>query len=143
MAIVATNNRAGDDLQALGRILDLLREEHAALESGDVTALAALVSAKERALHDFRQSVGAVPGRNVPLSGRDPGLRAAIVRARDTNLVNGIHASTQLAYTQTRLTGLMQAAGRSLEGGAEPAGLYHADGFTGGRKFGSAAFGRA
>jgi flagellar biosynthesis/type III secretory pathway chaperone len=143
MAIVATGSQAAEGHLALGRILELLREEHAALESGDAAALSALASAKERALHDLRQVVGVVPGRNPGSAVRDPALLAAIRDARDANLSNGIHASTQLAYTQTRLAGLMQAAGRSPVGGMEPTGLYHADGFTGGRKFGSAAFGYA
>jgi len=143
MAIVASSGHTHEGHQALGRILELLREEHAALESGDLRALTALVSAKERALYDLRQAVGAIPGRSAPVAGRDPALLDAVRRAREANLVNGIHASTQLSYAQTRLAGLMQACGRALDGDSAPGGLYQADGFTGGRKFGSSAFGRA
>lgn len=143
MAIFATNSKSAGGHHALGRILELLREEHSALESGDASALAALASAKERALHELRQAVGAVPGRSAPSLAGDPALAAALREAREANAANGIHASTQLSYTQTRLAGLMQAAGSTLDGAAEPGGLYHADGFTGGRKFGSPTFGRA
>lgn len=143
MAIVASTGPAHEGHQALGRILELLREEHAAIESGDLAALAALVSAKERALYDLRQAAGAIPGRLAPGAGRDPALLDAVRRAREANLANGIHASTQLSYAQTRLAGLMQACGRTLDGDPAPGGLYQADGFTGGRKFGSSPFGRA
>lgn len=143
MAIVASSSHTHGSHQALSRILELLREEHAAIESGDLKALAALVSAKERALYDLRQAVGVIPGRTAPAVGRDPALLDAVRRAREANLVNGIHASTQLSYAQARLAGLMQASGRTLDGDSAPGGLYQADGFTGGRKFGNSAFGRA
>ena len=143
MAIVATPGRSAEGQQALARVLELLREEHVALESRDTTALVALASAKERALHELRQAVGIVSGRTAAVSARDPALVAAVRQAREANLSNGIHAATQLAYSQSRLAGLMQAAGGVAGIAAESAALYHADGFTGGRKFGGTTFGRA
>lgn len=143
MAIVATPGRSAEGQQALARVLELLREEHAALESRDTTALVALASAKERALHELRQAVGIVPGRPAATSARDPALVAAVREAREANLSNGIHVSTLMAYSQSRLAGLMQAAGNVAGGAADSGGLYRADGFTGGRKLGGATFGRA
>jgi hypothetical protein len=70
-------------------------------------------------------------------------LVAAVREAREANVSNGIHVSTLMAYSQSRLAGLMQAAGNVAGGAADSGGLYRADGFTGGRKFGGATFGRA
>ena len=142
MAIVAIPGRSAEGQQALARVLELLREEHAALESRDTTALAALASAKERALHELRQAVGIVSGRHAAMSASDPALVASVREAREANLSNGIHVSTLMAYSQSRLAGLMQAAGNAAGGAADSGGLYRADGFTGGaRRFG--AYGNA
>jgi len=140
MAIVATSARPTEGLHALARVLELLREEHAALESRDANALVALASAKERALHELRQAFGGISSQGAPVSARNQALVAAVREAREANLANGIHVSTQMAYSQSRLAGLMQAAGG---GAAESGGLYSADGFTGGRMLGGAMFGRA
>jgi hypothetical protein len=128
---------AGQGLQMLARILELLREEHAALESGDGAAVMALATAKERAMVELRQAQAAFPDRGA----QDAALVAAVVEAREANAANGRYAATRLAYVQSRLAGLLQAA-RGANAAADHTGLYGADGFTGGR-MGGATFGRA
>lgn len=142
MAIVATpvSARAANRGEAmLARILDLLREEHAALENGDVQSVAALAAAKDRAIAELRQAVGAHAGH---VGNQDRALAGMVREARDANLANGQHAAALLAYNRTRLNGLMVAA-REAGTTAADAGLYRADGFTGGRGVQAAMFGRA
>ena len=143
MAIVAASTHPAEGQQALARVLELLREEQVALESRDATALVALASAKQRALHELRMAVGIMPGQTKAVTARDQALIAAVREARATNLSNGIHVSTQMAYSQSRLAGLMQAASGAAGGAPESGGLYRADGFTGGRTLSGAMFGRA
>jgi hypothetical protein len=132
---------AGQGLQMLARILELLREEHAALESGDGAAVMALATAKERAMVELRQAQAAFPERGGIRGAQDAALVAAVVEAREANAANGRYAATRLAYVQSRLAGLLQAA-RGANAAADHTGLYGADGFTGGR-MGGATFGRA
>jgi hypothetical protein len=132
---------AGQGLQLLARILELLREERAALESGDGAAVMALATAKERVMVELRQAHGAFNGRNGMRGTQDAALAAAVIEAREANAANGRYAAARLAYVQSRLAGLMQAA-RGANATADHTGLYRADGFTGGR-MGGATFGHA
>ena len=136
MAIVAkpSDSKRPSGHAGIIRLFELLREEQAALDSGNTTALQALVAAKERALSEIRNFVTTDGTANV-----DRRLAQALREAAHLNMANGHKVSARLTYIRSRHAGLMQAA-RAVTG--EPA-LYRADGLSRPRGPHAASFGRA
>lgn len=144
-----TTNSANPKAQArqrglAKRLQDLLREEHAALVDDDTAAIVRLAVAKERALGDL---TGALAGdaESRGLTGakarrHDPVLLGALREAAAANAVNAQFVGARLAYARARFAGLLHA-GYMARAAVDSAGLYKADGFTGGtRPYG--AYGR-
>ncbi len=127
------------------RLKELLREEHAALVADDVAAVARFTAAKEQLLGDL---MGALGGRGDErdlqhhlAARRNPLLLGALREAAAANAINAQFVATRLAYVRARFAGLVQA-GYMARAAVDSAGLYKADGFTGGaRRFG--AYGNA
>lgn len=107
------------------RLLEVLREEHAALEADDVDALAVTCAAKEQTVQALRAVLAATPSR-------DARLAALMREAAAANTANAQFAAARLAYTRARLGGLTQAA-QMARSAVQSGALYQADGFTGGR----------
>lgn len=127
------------------RLQELLRQEHAALVDDDVAAVARLTAAKEQVLGDLSDALGGDrTERGVPRAQsarRDPILHQALREAAAANAINAQFVATRLAYVRARFAGLVQA-GYMARAAVDSAGLYKADGFTGGtRHYG--AYGRA
>jgi uncharacterized membrane protein len=132
----AAPGNASRPARLAGELLDILREEYVALESGDVVALSQTTQAKDRALTALRQSVAQSP---LP---RDAVLAALLREAAQANADNTQFAATRLAYTRARLGGLTQAA-QLARAAVQSGALYRADGFTGGRGLHGSLFGLA
>ena len=110
----------------------------------DVTAIVRLTAAKEQVLGDLQGAL-ADPGdsRSSP-SGparlRDPILLGSLRDAAAANAINAQFVAARLAYGRARFAGLLHA-GYMARAAVDSAGLYKADGFTGGiRHYG--AYGR-
>lgn len=123
----ASPGNASRHARVAGELLDLLREEYAALESGDVDALAQVTLAKDRALSALRTALAQAP---LP---RDAALAGMLREAAQANADNTQFASARLAYTRARLGGLTQAA-QMARAAVQSEALYRADGFAGGRR---------
>ena len=126
------------------RLQDLLREEHAALMEDDSAAIVRLSIAKEQALSDLSSALGgdaASPGlKSIGSHLHDPVLLGTLRAAAAANVVNAQFVGARLAYARARFAGLLHA-GYMARAAIDSAGLYKADGFTGGtRPYG--AYGR-
>lgn len=129
MAIKAgiRQQKGGSRTHALAaRVLEILAQEHAALENGQAESLAALSSSKELAIGELKAMVAPAG-----LRGHDPALVAVLQEAATANAVNGHYVAARLAYTRARLGGLTQAA-HLARAAVDSVALYQADGFTGG-----------
>jgi len=119
------------------RLNDLLRQEHAALADDDVAAVARVTEAKEQVLGELIGALAAdVDDRRAPRrqeARRDPLLLAAVREAAAANAINAQFVATRLAYVRARFAGLVQA-GYMARAAVDSAGLYKADGFTGGAR---------
>jgi len=120
------------------RLKALLREEHAALEDDNVAAVVRLTAAKEQVLGELIGALGDAAGldRGAPQrqeTRRSPLLLAAMREAATANAINAQFVATRLAYARARFAGLVQA-GYMARAAVDSAGLYKADGFTGGAR---------
>lgn len=135
-----TTNPANPQAQPRHRLLacrlqELLRQEHAALVDDDIVAIVGLTTAKEQALSDLSGALaGNAHGRGLPRNSadrHDPILVGTLREAAAANAVNAQFVATRLAYGRARLAGLLHA-GYVARAAVDSAGLYQADGFTGG-----------
>lgn len=119
------------------RLQELLRQEHAALVDDDIVAIVRLTTAKEQALSDLSGALaGNADGRGLPRNRadrHDPILLGTLREAAAANAVNAQFVATRLAYGRARLAGLLHA-GYVAQAAVDRAGLYQADGFTGGAR---------
>ena len=124
-------------LMLASRLKALLREEHAALEDDNVAAVVRLTAAKEQVLGELIGAFGdagddsSAPHRQE--TRRNPVLLAAMREAASANAINAQFVASRLAYARARFAGLMQA-GYMARAALDSAGLYKADGFTGGAR---------
>lgn len=126
------------------RLQELLRQEHAALVDDDIAAIVRLTTAKEQALSDLRDALaGNANSSGSPRNSadrHDPILVGTLREAAAANAVNAQFVATRLAYGRARLAGLLHA-GYVARAAVDSAGLYQADGFTGGARY-YGAYGR-
>lgn len=116
------------------RLEDLLREEHAALVADDVAAVVGLTAAKQQVLGELISALG--HDRGMPRRQETRGnatLLAAVREAASANTINAQYVASRLAYVRARFAGLVQA-GYMARAAVDSAGLYKADGFTGGAR---------
>ena len=137
-----TTAHAGPKAQPRHRILasrlqELLRQEHAALVDDDTAAIVRLTAAKEQVLGDLIVALGDNAferGLARDAANRhDPILVGALREAAAANAVNAQFVATRLAYGRARFAGLLHA-GYMARAALDSAGLYKADGFTGGTR---------
>lgn len=119
------------------RLQELLQQEHAALVDDDIVAMIRLTTAKEQALNDLIDALAGNPdSRGLPRNSadrHDPILLGTLREAAAANAVNAQFVGTRLAYGRARLAGLLHA-GYVARAAVDSAGLYKADGFTGGTR---------
>lgn len=120
-----------------GRVLELLEDERAALERGDIQALPGICEDKERAVVDLHTAF-----KPLSASFADPDIKPLIARIASLNSANGRHVAIRLAYARARMGGLSHAA-QMARASVDASAMYSASGFSGGPRPSGALFGTA